>query len=116
MATMTRLVSWSGDDADEHIVSPNLSKAPSVVSVESILSDIPETSPSDHGAHRMTESQPTRTASQAIEPSGARTSTSTTIYPRTDLPNQDGSFMRHNKYFFRDGNVTFLVRNVQPSK
>ena len=107
----TRIVSWSGD---EHIGSPNLSKTPSVISVDSILSDKPEASPSDQGAPYMPESQPTHTASQVIGPNEIRSSTSTTIYPRTDAANHDGSFMRHNKYFFKDGNVTFLVRHVQP--
>jgi len=104
----TRMVSWSGD---EHSVSPNLSKTPSLISVDSILSDKSEASPSDKG---MAESQPTHTASQMIEPNGTSTSTSTTIYPGTDAADHDGSFMRHNKYFFKDGNVTFLVRDVQP--
>ena len=96
----TRIVSWSGD---EHIVSPNLSKTPSVISVNSILSDKSEGSPSDQGA-----------PSQVIGPNGIRTSTSTTIYPETDAADHYGSFMQHNKYFFKDGNVTFLVRDVQP--
>ena len=94
----TRIVSWSGD---EHIVSPNLSKTPSVISVDSILFDKPEAS-----EPQLTHS----TASKVVEPNGTRTSTlaSTTIYPGTD-----GSFVRHNKYFFKDGNVSFLVRDVQ---
>ena len=62
---------------------------------------------------RMAESQPTQTASEVIEPNGTRRSTTTTIYPETSA---DDSFMRHNKYFFEDGNVTFLVRDVQPIK
>ena len=108
----TRIVSWSGD---EHFVSPNLSKTPSVISVDSILSDKPEASPSDQGPY-MAESQPTHMASQVIGANGIRASTSisTAIYPGTDGADHDGSFMRHNKYFFKDGNVTFLVRDVQP--
>ena len=109
----TRIVSWSGD---EHIVSPNLSKTPSVISVDSILSDKSEASEGDQSAPHMAESQPTDTAFQVIEPNGTTTSTSTTIYPGTDAADHDGSFMRHNKYFFKDGNVTFLVRHVQPWK
>jgi len=107
----THIVSWSGD---EHIVSPNLSKTPSVISVDSILSDKPEASLSDQGAPYMAESQPTHTVSQVIGPNEIRASTSTTIYPGTDATHYDGSSMRHNKYFFKDGNVTFLVRDVQP--
>jgi len=96
----SRIVSWSGD---EHIVSPNLSKTPSIISVDSIISEKSEGS----------EPQLTHTASQAIELNEIRTSTSTTIYPGTDAAYHDGSFMQHNKYFFKDGNVTFLVRDVQ---
>ena len=107
----TRIVSWGGDD---HIISPNLSKTPSISSVDSILSDKPEASESDQSAPHMAESQHTRRAFQVFEPNGARTSTSTTIYPGTDGTDHDGSFMRHDKYFFKDGNVTFLVRHVQP--
>jgi hypothetical protein len=104
----TPIVSWSGDD---HILSPNLSKTPSVTSFDSILSDKSEAS-LDQDVPRivaMAESQHMNMASQVIEPDGTRTSTSTTIYPETGAADNDGSFMRHNKYFFKDGNVTFLV-------
>jgi len=104
----SRIVSWSGDD---HIVSPNLSKTPSLISVDSILSDKSEASEGDQSAPRMAESQPTHRAFQVIEPNGTTTSTSTTI--GADAADHGGSFMRHNKYFFKDGNVTFLVRDVQ---
>ena len=102
----THMVSWSGD---EHIISPNLSKTPSVISVDSILSDKSEASLNDQGAPRMADSQPTQRASKVVE----RTSTSTTIYSGTNAADHDGSFMRHNKYFFKDGNVIFLVRDIQ---
>ena len=105
----TRTVSWS---SDEHIVSPNLSRTPSVISVDSILSDKSEASPSDQGAPRMAESQSTHRAPKVVERTSE--STSTTIYPETNAADHDGSFMRHNKYFFKDGNVTFLVRDIQP--
>jgi hypothetical protein len=106
-----RIVSWSGDD---HIVSPNFSEASSVMSFDSILSDKPEASlgDGDRSASRMAaiaESQPVHTASQVIEPNGTRASTLTTTYPETDAADQNGSFVRHNKYFFKDGNVSFLV-------
>jgi hypothetical protein len=107
------IVSWSGDD---HIVSPNLSETSSVISFDSILSGKSDAFLGDQGAPRMAtmaESQPTQTASQVIEPNGTRTLTSTTIHPETDAADRDGSFMRHNKYFFKDGNVSFLVRHVQ---
>ena len=112
----TPIVSWSDP---EHIASPSLSKTPSVMFFDSILSDKSEASLGDQDAPRMVtmaESQPTHTASQVIEPNGTRTSTSTTIHPETDAADHDeSSFMRHNKYFFKDGNVSFLVRDVQPS-
>ena len=112
----THIVSWGGD---KHIVSSNLSKTSSVTSFDSILSDKSEAFPSDQDAHRiatMAESQPMNAAFQVIKPNGTRSSTSTTIYPETGAADHNGSFMRHNKYFFEDGNVTFLVRDVQPSK
>ena len=105
----TRIVSWSGD---EHIVSPYLSKTPSVASFDSILSDKSDPSPGDQDAPHiaaMAEPQPMNTASQVIEPNGTRTSISTTMYPETGAADHDGSSVRHNKYFFEDGNVTFLV-------
>ena len=108
-----RIVSWSGDEHRD-IVSPNLSKRP-VTSFDSIFSDKSEVFPGDRGP-RMVELHPTHTASQAIEPNGTRTLTSTTMYPETDAANHDGSFMRHEKYFFKDGNISFLVRDIQPSE
>jgi hypothetical protein len=46
-----------------------------------------------------------------IKSSGSETSTSASTYPRADAG--DDSFIRHHKYFFEDGNITFLVRRVQ---
>ena len=109
----TRIVSWSDDD---HIISPNLSETSSVISFDSILSDKFEGSLGNHGTTHMAESHPTHTASQVIEPNGTGTSTSTTIHPEIGAVDRDGSFMRHNKYFFKDGNVTFLVRDAQSWK
>ena len=100
----SRIVSWGGN---EHIVSPTLLKTPSIVSVDSILRDtspvVQGTPPAQSGAMNM--------ASQVIEPSRTRTSTSTSTYPGADAA--DGSFVRHPKYFFNDGNVAFLVRVVR---
>ena len=98
----SRLVSWGGN---EHIVSSNLSETPSIVSVDSILRD---TSPTVQGA---LQSLAMNVASQGIEPSRTRTSKSTSTYPGADAA--DGSFVRHPKYFFKDGNVAFLVRAVR---
>lgn len=86
-----------------------VSSAPSIVSVDAILLDKSETSPSvqDAGA---AESWVKRKDSLVIDPSGNRTSMS--VYPRVD--EVDRSFVRHHKYFFKDGNITFLVRGDQP--
>jgi hypothetical protein len=41
-----------------------------------------------------------------IEPSGSRASSSVSVYPGADVA--EGPFMRHHKYFFKGGNVTFF--------
>ena len=103
-----RIISWGGNG---HIVSPNLLKTPSIVSVDSILRD---TSPAVQGTPHAAQSRAMNMASQVIEPSRTRTRTSTSTYPAADAA--DGSFVRHPKYFFNDGNVAFLVRVVRLSK
>ena len=103
----TRIVSWSGK---EHTVSPSLSKTPSMVSLDSILSDKSET-PGVPGAHHVAESQVKYVSSQVIEPSGTGTCTSGSMYPGAGAT--DSSFVRHHRHFFKDGNVTCLVRGVQ---
>ena len=103
----TRIVSWSGND---YTVSPSLSKTPSMVSFASILSDNSET-PGMQYAHHAAESRVKYDTSQPIEPSGTRTCTSTSMYPGAG--STDGSFVRHDRYFLKDGNVTFLVRGDQ---
>ena len=91
-----RIVSWGGN---EHIVS-----------VDSILQDKPDTSPTVQGTPHAVQSRTTNMASQVMGPSKTRTRTSTSTYPGADAA--DGSFVRHPKYFFKDGNVAFLVRVV----
>ena len=103
----TRIVSWSGN---EHTGSPSLSKTPSMVSFASILSDNSET-PDMQCAHHAVESRVKYVTSQVIEPSGTRTCTSASMYSGAGAT--DGSFVRHHRYFFEDGNVTFLVRGVR---
>ena len=71
-----------------------------MVSFDSILSDNSETS-SVQGIPHVAESRVKHVTSQVIEPNETRTYTS------------DGSFMGHQRYFFKDGNITFLVRDVQ---
>jgi hypothetical protein len=46
-------------------------------------------------------------SSLPVEPSGSETLISASTYERAD--STDDSFIRHHKYFFKDGNVTFLV-------
>jgi len=110
MASLSRIVSWA-DNEHWDIISRNPAKTPSIVSVDSILQDKPDTSPAGQGASNAAESQAMNMASQVIEPSGTGTSTSTSPYPEVD--EADGSFVRHPKYFFKDGNVAFLVRAVR---
>ena len=104
------IVSWG---RNEKIVSPRLSKTPSMISFNSILlSDNPETPPVDEGDPCATGSQVKHTNSQVIEPSGTKACPSASVYPGADAA--EGPFIRHHKYFFKDGNVTFLVRSIQP--
>ena len=104
----TRIVSWG---SNEHVtaLSPSLSKAPSIVSVNSILSEKLSTSQNtliadEPGAKHM--------SSQVIEPSRTRTSWTPNMCPWVHAT--DDSFIRHHKYFFEDGNVVFLVCGLQP--
>jgi len=102
------IVSWGGN---EKIVSPRISKTPSVVSFDSLLSDNPEAPPVVQGATHATGSQVRYTNSQVIEPSGTRASPPVSMYPGVDAA--EGSFIRHHKYFFKDGNVIFGA-DIQP--
>jgi hypothetical protein len=107
----SRIVSWGGN---EPILSPNSSKTHSIVSADSILQDKHDTSPPVQGVPHVTESRAMNAVLQVIESSGTKTSTSTSTYPGADAA--DGSFTRHPKYFFEDGNVAFLVRVVRSYK
>ena len=49
-------------------------------------------------------------SSALTEPSGSETTLTPATYPRADAA--DASFVRHRKYFFKDGNVTFLVSGI----
>jgi hypothetical protein len=93
MAPHTGITTWSLAGSD-HVISPAGSSAPSIVAVDSILSD---THKKSQGTLQTTES-PIR--SQAIESLGNS----------GKYPGVDDSFIRHPKYFFADGNITFLVR------
>ena len=91
---------------DEHTVSPVTSSKPSMISFDSTLS---ETSSVVHEVPRATMSW-VKHASSLL--TGSEMSTPACIYSGAGAA--DDSFVRHHKYFFKDGNVTFLVRRVQP--
>jgi hypothetical protein len=104
----THIVSWGGND---HIISPVISNTSSIVSIDSILSHKRTTAVQgipapESSAKRM------GSLSLSVEPSGSETSMSASTYARADSTND--SFIRHHKYFFKDGNVTFLVSGSQP--
>ena len=102
----THIVSW-GDS--KPIISPINPSTPSIVSIDSI-----QTSSVVRDAHCVTESKNVNSVLNKVlnEPSGSETaSTSASTYPRAD--ETDTSFVRHPKYFFKDGNVTFLVSGIR---
>jgi hypothetical protein len=107
----THIVSWGGN---EHVISPlpSTSSTPSIVSVDSVLSLERETSLNDvqEATGPAPESLAKRMSSLLAEPSGSETLTSASTHQRAGTA--DDSFRRHHKYFFKDGNVTFLVRSV----
>jgi hypothetical protein len=107
----TRVIPW-GSKAE--IVSPRLSKTPFMISFDSVNYDNLGTRPAVEGAPHATGSQVKHTSltrSQGIVPNGSRASSSVSAYPGAGAA--EGSFIRHSKYFFNDGNVTFLVRDIQ---
>jgi hypothetical protein len=88
-----RIVSWS---TNEPRVSPvqSTASAVSVVSIKSIVSD----------THMMT-----------TEATGAQTTelgAKLTTFPGSANPTSEDSFVPHDTYFFKDGNITFLVRDA----
>jgi hypothetical protein len=102
-----RIVSWS--DQKTHI-SPVLSSAASIVSFDSTFS-VSDTFPSHFQMSPSTSEAP-----------GAQFGAYYTSLP--DFPEDgktpgvrnatpDDSFSRHDTYFFKDGNVTFLVRGLR---
>jgi hypothetical protein len=88
---------------DGNIVSPVLSSTPSFVSARSMLSDLPERSPGLRETFRVAESQIQGVGSLIIELHGGS-------IPSSTYRGANTSFIRHHKYFFPDGNITFLVR------
>ena len=90
------IVSWR---INEHRVSPSLStvssaSSVSVLSINSLGSD----------THMMATEA---TGAQRVD-LGVKLTKSTW----SANPTSDDSFVRHNIYFFKDGNITFLVRNT----
>jgi hypothetical protein len=102
-----RIVSWG---TNAKIASPRLSKTPSMISFNSLNSDNLETRPPVEGPP-ATEPQAKHTNSQVIEPNGSGASSSVSVCPGDNAA--EDSFIRHHKYFFKDGNVTFLVHDIQ---
>jgi hypothetical protein len=107
MAPHIDTTGWSlaGSDSEpDHVISPPGSSAPSIVSVDRLLPNTHKKSPGANGTPQAAESQIKCMDSQAIEPLGNRPSVCKYL-------GADDSFIRHPKYFFADGNITFLVRD-----
>lgn len=89
------IVSWG---ANAPAASPASSSSASVVSFESITSDIQlPKAPEDA----------TETGTNPVNTSTGEASAGQT--PTSSYPGIDDSFLRHDTYFFKDGNITFLV-------
>jgi hypothetical protein len=101
MASHTSITAWSLAGSD-HLISPASSSAPSIVSVDSILSDTHK-KPLIINEIQATESQ---IMSKGVDLFGNKASFG-------KYPGVDDSFIRHSKYFFADGNITFLVRDAR---
>lgn len=103
---VTHIVSWG---ANERTIFPVVSSTkPSIVSIDSMLPCRRETSSIVQEAPHAAGSYAKHMSPLQIESSGRKTSTSSSTYSRADAC--DDSFIRHHKYFFKDGNITFLVR------
>ena len=90
---------------NEHVISPVGSSTPSIVSVESILLDAPNNYLDINENPRAAESRIKGIGPQVTKLPGNRSSVGINS-------GADDSFIRHPKYFFMDGNITFLVRGV----
>ena len=120
----THIVSWGGGSANDsdYTLSPVASvsdisstQASSIVSVDSIVRHKRTTTSAVQGAPASESlANCNCTSSLSVEPSGNQPETeiSANTYSKVDL--NDESFIRHHKYFFSDGNVTFLVSGSQP--
>ena len=90
---LTSIAPWNGEIRGSP--TPSTTSAASVVSIDSVFSDPDMISPT---------ALETPVSHQPFAISGGSKM-------RADVQlNPDGSFLRHDKYFFKDGNITFLVR------
>ncbi|KAI9441583.1 hypothetical protein H4582DRAFT_1849224 [Lactarius indigo] len=96
------MVSWGWNEVN---ISPIVSSrdAPSVVPIESLLSDPNAKSPINPEASRIRSAEPTARPASFL---GVETCRSETP---DDERLKSGDSQQHSKYFFKDGNVTFLV-------
>jgi hypothetical protein len=100
-----RIVSWSDN---ELCITPVLPSAASIVSFDSTFSDT-----ESYGKMSPTASEVPCLPSTGFEAKHANLPKfleGRTPRGRHTMP--DDSFVRHDRYFFKDGNVTFLVRGL----
>ncbi|KAI9465240.1 hypothetical protein BJY52DRAFT_672827 [Lactarius psammicola] len=90
------IVSWG---ATAPAASPASSSSPSVVSFDSLSDVQPPKGPEAHGG--------TETGTNSANSSTGEINA--TLTPVSIYPGVDDSFQRHDTYFFKDGNITFLV-------
>ncbi|KAI0295216.1 hypothetical protein BC826DRAFT_1135241 [Russula brevipes] len=90
------IISWG---ASERSLSPVSTTTQSVVSIESITSDTSSTVPEPSGATQSRVKSKTFHVTLGNKASGVRLA-------------DDDPFTRHDKYYFMDGNITFLVDGI----
>ena len=98
-----RIISWS--DQKIHI-SPVLSSSASIVSFDSAFS-VSDTSPSHF------QMSPTPSEAPGTQFGAKHTGLPDFLADGKNATPDDGSFLRHDRFFFKDGNVTFLVRSLR---
>ena len=79
-------------------MSPASSSSPSVVSFDSIPSDI-----------QAPKVPATKTGTESVNSESSTGELSASLTSASTYPGIDDSFQRHDTYFFKDGNITFLV-------
>jgi len=88
------IISWG---CNERPLSPVSSTSTSVLSIESITSDTSSAAPE--------VSRATQSRVKSMDFSGVLGKRESVVQHALDEP-----FTRHDKYYFKDGNITFLVR------